>query len=148
MQSDFQDWKTKYELENLVSYVLDSSQKQLSSCEKLYFYCHRSHDYEGRGSNIRSLKSMGTNKMNAACPSTMEVEIREGIYYVKFFTTHVGHGEEIGRVHLNKNERAQLAGNSHFNYIGWGKSHGNYFFFSAISVRWENVTYTDERPRC
>ncbi|XP_069676181.1 uncharacterized protein [Periplaneta americana] len=53
---------------------------------------------------------MGTNKIDAACPSTMEVFIRDGTYYVKFFPIHVGHDAEIERMPLDVNERATLAG--------------------------------------
>ncbi|XP_069670529.1 zinc finger and BTB domain-containing protein 49-like isoform X2 [Periplaneta americana] len=51
---------------------------------------------------------MGTNKIDAACPSTIEVLIKDGTYYVKFFPVHMGHDAEIERIPQHTSERAKL----------------------------------------
>lgn len=69
---------------------------------KQFYYCHRSYSYQKKGSDIREIKSMGTNKIGGVCPSMLKVTIfkydRTENVQVKYWKTHCGHQQEIGRI--------------------------------------------------
>lgn len=69
---------------------------------KQFYYCNRSFNYCKKGKNIRKIKSGGSYKIGKACPSLLDVSTWEcdGSVLVKFWKTHCGHSEEIGRTPL------------------------------------------------
>lgn len=101
------------ELQSLTCYTLDTVGKPLANGNiKLYYNCHRSLIYNSKGENKRAAKSMGSNKINKACPARLEIEVVHDKSKVtaKFYKTHCGHETQIGRIMLDKNTRAQIAG--------------------------------------
>lgn len=58
---------------------------------------------------------MGSNKIGKACPARIEVSFAENkgeeTVNVQFYKTHYGHSAEIGRIHLDKESRIEIAGN-------------------------------------
>lgn len=60
------------------------------------FKCLREGVYESVA-HIRHTKIMGSNKINAYCPSRMQLKIcSNGKVSGVFDTTHVGHEKEVG----------------------------------------------------
>lgn len=114
---DFHIWKNKIQTENLSFYSLDTGTKQLvgGTIYKQFYDCHRSYKYKPKGDHQRALKSMGSNKSGKACPSRMEVTIIGNMeepksIKVKFWKTHIGHIQDLGRLFLDKETRTIIAG--------------------------------------
>ena len=109
--SEFEEWKREFERKSSANYTLDSGEEKLQDgTKKKYYFCHRSYSYTPKGKDIRLMKSQGSNKINAACPSTMEVHYTENSVKVYVCTTHCGHTMDIGRIYLDKEFRASIAG--------------------------------------
>lgn len=100
---DFEFWKQQVQQETSSFYTLDTSSKQLSNgVQKKYFNCHRSYKYKSKGKNIRKFKSWVSNKMGKACPSRMEVTIKNECVQVKFWSSHYGHEVQACSLLLDK----------------------------------------------
>ncbi|GFT25478.1 hypothetical protein NPIL_529361 [Nephila pilipes] len=73
-----------------------------------YFYCHRNGFYKAKGHKKRTIKMGGSNKMNGNCPSNMKVcEDIENQVSVEFTKTHLGHGSDLGRMRITREEKAR-----------------------------------------
>ncbi|KAF0682292.1 zinc finger and BTB domain-containing protein 6-like, partial [Aphis craccivora] len=111
---EFETWKQKIEKETVSMYVLDTGAKKLfNGILKQYYFCHRSLNYRKSGNDLRLMKSMGSNKIGKTCPSKLETTIVEtnGVasVNVKYWKTHCGHAQEIGRLKIDKENRAMIA---------------------------------------
>jgi len=118
---EFETWKNNVERETVSMYVLDTGAKNISDgVVKQYYFCHRSINYRKSGKNLRMMKPMGSNKIGKTCPSKIETTITENngnaSVQVKYWKTHCGHAQEIGRLKIDKENRAMIAG-SLFIYI-------------------------------
>ncbi|GFT37203.1 uncharacterized protein NPIL_270401 [Nephila pilipes] len=52
----------------------------------------------------------GSNKINVNYPSEMKVcEDNENQVYVEFTKTHLGHGKDLGRMQITREEKDELA---------------------------------------
>ncbi|KAK5638503.1 hypothetical protein RI129_007006 [Pyrocoelia pectoralis] len=110
-ESEFLKWKDLVQQKSLSHFVLDTSATILcDGGKKMYYNCHRSHQYKSSGKNIRSAKGVISNKCGTACPSRMEVLVKGGIYKTSFWKTHVGHAIDIGTSFLSKEVRTEIAG--------------------------------------
>lgn len=101
--------------ETLAMYTLETAPKVLrDGTTKRYYNCHRSYSHKSQAKDERAMKSMGSNKIGKACPSRLEVteSKRDGITLIstKFWKTHCGHSIDIGRITLDKDTRAEIAG--------------------------------------
>lgn len=103
---EFEKWKSIQK----AAYVRDTNVKYLGKKERYYYSCHRSYGARLSNSTRRSFKSMGSNKIGRACPSTMVVTVQSGRVAVEFYPTHIGHGYDIGRMKLNNEDRNKIAG--------------------------------------
>ncbi|GFR19281.1 uncharacterized protein TNCT_657421 [Trichonephila clavata] len=75
-----------------------------------YFYCHRNGYYNTAGDKKRNMKMAGSNKINGNCPSKMKVyEDIESKVTVEFTKTHVGHGINLGRMKITREEKEDIA---------------------------------------
>ncbi|XP_047108757.1 uncharacterized protein LOC124777406 [Schistocerca piceifrons] len=108
--ADFEEWKISYEKVNHVRYVMNCSEQERLEKRVRYYHCHRSFNFNSKGTGARCVKSMGTNKIGSTCPSNMQVTITEDKCCLKFFPKHMGHTQDVGRTFLHGNERAELAG--------------------------------------
>lgn len=62
------------------------------------------------GKGIRQLKSKGSNKINAYCPASIQLEKNNnGNCNILFIETHIGHEAEVERIQLSDSERKDLA---------------------------------------
>lgn len=97
-------------------YVKHSSPKTSHATQerKTYFVCHRTGTFQSGSCGKRRLKRQGSNKINASCPSTMEVveSLADGTVKLVLWKTHAGHNAEVSRTFLSATERDWLAGKS------------------------------------
>jgi len=113
---DFEQWKDQMQQKTLSFYTQDTAGKLLKTgVTRIFYNCHRSYCYKNKGKNQRAMKSIGTNKIGKACPSRLEVTVSteingESIVCVKYWKTHCGHTEQIGRIALNRDIRLKIAG--------------------------------------
>lgn len=95
-------------------YVKHSSSKISATTNerKTYFVCHRTGTFQSGSCGKRKLKRQGSNKINASCPSTMEVveSLVDGSIKLILWKTHVGHNAEVSRTFLSTSERNWLTG--------------------------------------
>ena len=98
-------------------YILDRAASELSDGNtRQFYYSNRSYSYRKQGNNVREIKSMGSNKIERACPSLLKVTISKFDWKVStsFWKTHCGHELEIGRIRLDDETRTIIAGKCYF----------------------------------
>ncbi|GFV89913.1 uncharacterized protein TNCV_461751 [Trichonephila clavipes] len=108
---DFKLWKESIEKQTSSLYVKNTASKSGKSGGKMtYFYCHRNGFYNARGDMKRNMKIAGSNKINGKCPSKMKVyEDIESKVTVEFTKTHVGHGIDLRRMKITREEKEDIA---------------------------------------
>nr|XP_042897148.1 uncharacterized protein LOC122269213 [Parasteatoda tepidariorum] len=78
--------------------------------EKHSFDCHRSGHFISKSKGIRCMKAQGSKKINAYCPSNMQVEVSpDGSRSVQYLRKHVGHTNDLCHLFLTNEERKHLA---------------------------------------
>ncbi|GFT58253.1 uncharacterized protein NPIL_273371 [Nephila pilipes] len=106
----FKIWKEDVEKQTTGLYVKNTGSKFNDMKKTTYFYCHRNGFYNARGDKKRTIKMAGSNKINRNCPSKMKVcEDNENQVYVEFTKTHLGHGKDLGRMQITREEKDELA---------------------------------------
>ncbi|GFT61042.1 uncharacterized protein NPIL_68151 [Nephila pilipes] len=74
-----------------------------------YFYCLRNGFYNTKGDKKRTIKMAGSNKINGNCPSKMKVcEDIENHVCVEYIKTHLGHGKDLGRMQITREEKDKI----------------------------------------
>ncbi|XP_065206488.1 uncharacterized protein LOC135835914 [Planococcus citri] len=110
---EFNAWKRKLEETTHFMYVKHSSSKISATTNerKTYYVCHRTGTFQSGSCGKRKLKRQGSNKINASCPSTMEVveSLNDGTVNLVLWKTHVGHDAEVSRTFLSTSERNWLS---------------------------------------
>lgn len=110
---EFLNWKADVENKTYSRYLRNSKYKisnNSESHETVYYCCHRSGSYIPKGKGIRQLKSKGSNKINAYCPASIQLEKNNnGNCNILFIETHIGHEAEVERIQLSDSERKDLA---------------------------------------
>ncbi|GFT48543.1 uncharacterized protein NPIL_84821 [Nephila pilipes] len=106
----FKIWKEDVEKQTTALYVKNTGSKSCNMKKTTYFYCHRNGFYNARGDKKRTIKIGGSNKINGNCPSKMKVcEDIENQVHVEFTKTHLGHGKDLGRMLITREEKDELA---------------------------------------
>lgn len=54
--------------------------------------------------------SKASIKIGCVCPSRIRLHKKESNINVQYYSTHLWHANEIGKLRLHKNDRSQLAG--------------------------------------
>ncbi|GFS40210.1 uncharacterized protein TNIN_404901 [Trichonephila inaurata madagascariensis] len=108
---DFKLWKESIEKQTSSLYVKNTGSKSGKTGGKItYFYCHRNGFYNARDDKKRNMKIAGSNKINGNCPSKMKVyEDIESKVTVEFTNTHVGHGIDLRRMKITREEKEDIA---------------------------------------
>ncbi|GFT62434.1 uncharacterized protein TNCV_2899701 [Trichonephila clavipes] len=108
---DFKLWKESIEKQASSLYVKNTGSKSGKTGGKIiYFYCHRNGFYNARDDMKRNMKIAGSNKINGNCPSKMKVyKDIESKGTVEFTKNHVGHGIDLGRVKITREEKEEIA---------------------------------------
>ncbi|CAH1108520.1 unnamed protein product [Psylliodes chrysocephalus] len=104
----FNAWKL--EIEKLCFFKLMNSRK-VKDRKIVKYICHRSGTYTPRvQTRKKALKVKGSNKIGSNCPARLVVTIsHKDRVKVDYFSTHIGHDLEVGRVNLTYNERQNIA---------------------------------------
>ncbi|KAF0755805.1 MULE domain-containing protein [Aphis craccivora] len=94
--TEFKSWKHNKEQATFSKFITDRVMAKINHLKsKQFYYCHRSYSYRKKGSDIREIKSMGTNKIGGVCPSMLKVTILKcdetEKVHVKYWKTHCGH---------------------------------------------------------
>ncbi|GFS42799.1 uncharacterized protein NPIL_506281 [Nephila pilipes] len=106
----FKIWKEDVEKQTTALYVKNTGSKFNDMKKTTYFYCHRNGFYNARGDKKRTIKMAGSNKINGNCPSKMKVcEDNENQVYEEFTKAHLGHGKDLGRMQITREEKDELA---------------------------------------
>ncbi|RZF33864.1 hypothetical protein LSTR_LSTR016556 [Laodelphax striatellus] len=111
---EFYDWKKELEDKHNALFTKRSGKKALADNNNysLYFNCHRSGIYIEKEQRQRKLKSQGSAKINASCPSRMKAVFEsDGSVNVEYCMTHVGHGNEFRRTNFTQNDRQSSKSN-------------------------------------
>ncbi|GFQ90679.1 uncharacterized protein TNCT_478391 [Trichonephila clavata] len=106
---DFKLWKETIEKQTTSLYVKNTGSKSDKTDGTItYFYCHRNGYYNTTGDKKRNMKMAGSNKIKGNCPSKMKVyEDIESKVTVEFTKTHVGHGINLGRMKITREDIAR-----------------------------------------
>lgn len=80
--------------------------------EERRLYCHRDGNFkESVKSHSRQIKSRGSNKMNASCPSHLVIRSNQGgKFHVVFIKTHFGHECDAANSDLPSNQEVEIVG--------------------------------------
>ncbi|XP_042896338.2 uncharacterized protein [Parasteatoda tepidariorum] len=112
-QSDFDQWKSDIEQQTVSSFILKNSLLKENS-ETRYYRCHRSGIYKPcEIERKRRSKYTGSIKTSITCPA-MITATKETVHEatqitVQYQSTHAGHKCEVGKLPLQKEDRATLA---------------------------------------
>uniref|UniRef100_A0A1B6CQR6 C2H2-type domain-containing protein n=1 Tax=Clastoptera arizonana TaxID=38151 RepID=A0A1B6CQR6_9HEMI len=102
---NFFKWKREIEKKTTTFFI-----KQYALPTAMAFRCHRSGNYKKTGSDKRSLKMIGSCKIDAFCPAMMKIKILENQSVKVFYISkHIGHENELKHIQLTKEERNQIA---------------------------------------
>lgn len=86
---EFQVWKKEKEHEASSLYVSCHGSYKTNEFVRFKYFCHRSGSVRRQGKGIRRVKA--SKKINAFCPSRIEVMAKADKCEVIFVKTHVGH---------------------------------------------------------
>lgn len=114
---EFEGWKKKIEKEDKCQYVTDTWERRLVNFEyvRREYICYRPFLYTSRikGQTRKwKVKSLGSNRIGAACPSRIIVDYvpRKSSVLVQFYRKHIGHTCDLIRTHIPEHERTKIAG--------------------------------------
>ncbi|GFS35112.1 hypothetical protein NPIL_363961 [Nephila pilipes] len=101
-------WKD-VEKQTIALYVKNTGSKSDKIGGKTtYLYCHRNGFYNVMCDKKRTIKVTGSNKINGNCPSKMKIcEDIENQVYVEFTKIHLGHGTDLRRKQITREEIAR-----------------------------------------
>ncbi|GFS99919.1 uncharacterized protein NPIL_390571 [Nephila pilipes] len=109
--NDFLAWKAEIE-NNTKSKFISYSTKHINIHDAKYYYfrCHRSGNFMSESKELRHLKILGSNKINAYCPDALKVtEHTNGKCIVSYQKVHIGHQNDLGHLFLTADERKNIA---------------------------------------
>lgn len=106
----FEQWKTKMEKETNSKFVNRHGQRTDNQGIIVTEYCcHRSGHFKSKSKGVRTLKVLGSNKIDSYCPAAIVTKSSaDGEVTVTFQKTHIGHMNEVGRLWLTKEEKAEF----------------------------------------
>lgn len=93
--AEFEVWKKTKEQETSTFYVSGHGSYKTNKFVKFKYFCHRSGVVRRQGKGIRRMKR--SKKIDAFCPSKLEVVVKADKCEVVFIKTHVGHMHDDGR---------------------------------------------------
>lgn len=70
----------------------------------------RSGTFSSSSTQKRRIKSMGSNKIDGYCPSSIEILVKEDEVAITFWKTHFGHTLDLQHLTFSEQEKANLAG--------------------------------------
>lgn len=108
---NFMSWKWDLEIKTESRYIIHHHYNQKSGVKTLHFVCQRSGNFETKSKGLRRLKKQGSAKMNAFCPAAIYfTEQNDGTCTVDFWSTHVGHHNNLGHLsEINNDLRLNIS---------------------------------------
>ncbi|XP_017771678.1 PREDICTED: uncharacterized protein LOC108559057 [Nicrophorus vespilloides] len=106
---EFNSWKKQIEEENAVFFPKRHGTFKSAIYIRTRYQCHRLGTYQREGRGLRHLKIKGSKRINAFCPASIILDYTNGIYNVKYTSTHIGHTNELCHISLPKSNRLMLA---------------------------------------
>ncbi len=108
--TEFEQWKSKFEMEHTTSFVLSTGQKTVQSNKMAYYYCNRSGYFVSKSRRRRCLKSQGTAKLDQYCTAGLQCMLLEnGRIQVEVIKTHYGHECTLGYIRIPTENRLFIA---------------------------------------
>ncbi|KAH1021725.1 hypothetical protein HUJ04_011208, partial [Dendroctonus ponderosae] len=107
--SDFQNWKTKYEEENKCNYTVARTWGS-NEGKVIYYNCNRTKT--GKPSSqqrVRQLKSQASCKLDSACTSVLKLRHNENKLYVHIQKTHYGHNLDLQHLRISNHDKGLIA---------------------------------------
>lgn len=101
--TEFETWKSALERETSAYFI------KVKGSKCVWYYCNRSGTFAPRGKGIRHMKIQGTRKIGAKCPASMRVLQEKNSVKVKYWKTHVGHGNELKHINIPDQDRMEIA---------------------------------------
>ncbi|GFT10480.1 zinc finger protein 432-like isoform X1 [Nephila pilipes] len=108
--NDFLAWKAEIE-NNTKSKFITYSTKHINihGAKYYYFRCHRSGNFMSESKDLRHLKILGSNKINAYCPVALKVtEHTDGKCIVSYPKVHIGHQKDLDHLFLTAGGRKNI----------------------------------------
>ncbi|KAF4528120.1 hypothetical protein B566_EDAN016323 [Ephemera danica] len=109
---DFEDWKLCEETKT-GNYYFRSHRyfNQAKGYVSSLYVCHRDGNYKSINTGQRSIKRQGSCKINATCPSTINLKMNSQTLKcsMEYITTHVGHDSNPVHSRLQKVQRHLIA---------------------------------------
>lgn len=129
---EFNFWKKEKELETSSCFVSSHGSYKTNEFVRFKYLCHRSGSIRRQGKGIRRMKT--SKKIDAFCPSRLEVTVRADKCEVIFVKTHVGHDCDVWLVSMvmfNPDEILQnICPSSHYAALQWL----NLCFYGALYI--------------
>lgn len=110
--TDFLNWKKEEEKKTTTSYVRHTGwQEMKNGAKSVQYHCNRSGYFNSKSKGIHRLKSQGSNKIGARCPSSMIVKVTpDSAVHVTYYKTHCGHAISNAHIRLQDDDRTRIAG--------------------------------------
>ena len=110
---EFEQWMKNISKDTSSKYIKGERYKTSSGSICIY-NCHRSGNFVSKSQGKRHIKVGGSNKIGFFCPARIKTETQEKSgqvsINVEFFSTHIGHQCEVGKLALTKDEKDAIAG--------------------------------------
>lgn len=106
---EFARWKKDTEKSTNTIFIQPCGAQRSKNVKTTYYYCNRSGYFAPKGSGKRALRTQGSSKINSVCPAKIKkIETKDGIE-VHYLDIHIGHTPDIRHLHLQKDERDEIA---------------------------------------
>uniref|UniRef100_A0A0A9XBJ9 V-type proton ATPase subunit E n=1 Tax=Lygus hesperus TaxID=30085 RepID=A0A0A9XBJ9_LYGHE len=110
---EFVSWKADIEKKTSSRFFKKTGTKTIKMEDKKveYYQCHRNGVYKSRGTGKRKIKLQSSNKIDGFCPAAITAAYLdpEDTVDVSYTPTHVGHGNDLRRVNLTREQKKMLA---------------------------------------
>lgn len=108
---DFLRWKDEFERQEKCRFVKKSGSRIREEGIRVgYYYCSRSGNYISHSKGVKSIKKIGTSKMNCHCTASITcVELKSGKLEVKACSTHYGHETDLQHLRLTQSQKFMIA---------------------------------------
>lgn len=108
---DFLRWKDEFERQEKCRFVKKSGSRLREEGIRVgYYYCSRSGNYVSHSKGVKSIKKIGTSKMNNHCTASITcVELKNGKLEVKACSTHYGHEADLQHLRLTQSQKFMIA---------------------------------------
>lgn len=110
MHTEFEQWKAKFEMDSVSSFVKTSGQKIVQCNQVIYYYCNRSGYFASKSHGRRGMKTQGSAKLDRYCTAGLQCTLLENNrLQVEVVKTHYGHEHNLGHIRIPAESRVFIA---------------------------------------